>query len=526
MPASNVANTPSARVSGVLMHPTSLPGPHGSGDCGPAAYHFVDWLVAAGQQLWQILPLNPIGAGDSPYSSASALAGNPLLIDLSELHHQGWLDDAQMHLPSGMQTHAVNFPVVRAYRMTCLAAACSHFLTLSDTVQARADFRTFCEQQQSWLDDYSLFMALNDAHDGQPWCQWPSALARREPAALALAREQYSREVLFWQFCQWTFHRQWRQLKDYANSRGIRIVGDMPIFVAHHSADVWARPDLFLLQPSGMPSVVAGVPPDYFSATGQRWGNPLYDWPRHRKEHFAWWVQRLRGALRLVDSVRIDHFRGFAAHWEIPATESTAMRGRWRKGPGAALFKALADALGPLPVIAEDLGEITADVEALRRRLGFPGMRILQFAFGDDSANPYLPHRYARDSVVYPGTHDNDTTAGWWTQASEHERNFARAYLGVDGIKPGEPQDDEAVAMNWALIRAACASVADTAIVAMQDVLALPSTARMNMPGDGEGCWQWRLQWQQVQPHHADRLAALCRLYGRDPPLPVNPHTP
>ncbi len=505
-----------ARLSGVLLHPTCLPGPHGSGDCGPGAYHFVDWLVAAGQTLWQILPLNPIGAGNSPYASVSAFAGNPLLIDLSELHHLGWLDDAQMQQPPGMLAHSVDYAVVGAYRMRCLVAACDRFMALPVDMPMRRAFDGFCASQKDWLDDYGLFMALNDAHAGQSWCQWPPTLARREPTALAHARVEHRGAIVFWQFCQWSFQRQWAQLKAYANQRGIRIVGDMPIFVAHHSADVWAQPELFLLEADGMPSVVAGVPPDYFSATGQRWGNPLYDWRVHRQQKFDWWVRRLRSVLGLVDSVRIDHFRGFTGHWEIPASHPTAIHGRWRKGPGAALFRAVEQALGPLPVIAEDLGEITPDVEALRRRLGYPGMRILQFAFGDDSRNPYLPHRHARDSVVYPGTHDNDTSAGWWASASAHERDFARRYLDVIG--PDGVDDEDAVAMAAALVRAAIASVADTAIIAMQDVLSLPTSARMNTPGNAEGCWQWRMRWEQVLPHHAERLASLCRLYGRQPP--------
>ena len=497
------------RASGVLLHPTSLPGAHGSGDCGPSAYHFVDWLVAAGQQLWQILPLNGIGAGNSPYASSSAFAGNPLLIDLGELQQQGWLDAGEVAPVAGLQAQRVDFAVVMPYRMQRLAMAAQRFFELTLSDERRLAFDAFCRQQRHWLDDYSLFMTLHDVHGGQNWCQWQAALAQRDPEALANARTQHHDAVAFWQFCQWSFFRQWQLLKAYANARGVDIIGDVPIFVAHHSADVWAHRALFVLRADGQPSVVAGVPPDFFSATGQRWGNPLYDWGEHAKDHYEWWVQRLRTILQLVDVVRIDHFRGFAGYWEIPASEPTAIKGRWRRGPGAALFKAIDQALGALPVIAEDLGEITPDVEALRKRFNFPGMRILQFAFGGDTTNPYLPHLHQPDSVVYPGTHDNDTSVGWWMQAGEQERGFVRDYLDTDG---------EDIA--WTLIRAACASVADTSIVAMQDVLALPTASRMNTPGEAEGWWEWRLQWADVQPWHAARLAALCRLYGRDGPLP------
>ena len=494
------------RAAGVLLHPTSLPGPHGSGDCGPAAYHFVDWLVSAGQSLWQILPLNPIGAGNSPYASDSAFAGNPLLIDLQELQQQGWLLAEELQPVDGLSAEHVAYAQMRPYRMQRLALAERRFAALPAPHERRQQFGSFCAAHAHWLDDYSLFMALSEAHDYRSWTTWPDALVRREPQALATAAQAHAGRIGFWKFCQWSFFRQWLKLKAYANGRGVKIVGDVPIFIGHHSAEVWSHQSLFELGPDGKPTVVAGVPPDFFSATGQRWGNPLYRWEVHARSRFAWWVQRMRGVFELVDIVRIDHFRGFAGYWEIPSSEPTAVHGQWRPGPGAALFEAIAAALGPMPIIAEDLGVITPDVEALRRRFDFPGMRILQFAFGDDAGNSFLPHHHERDSVVYPGTHDNDTSIGWWAAAGEHEREFARAYLGCDG------QD-----MAWALIRACCASVADTAIVAMQDVLSLPTTARMNYPGQSEGWWQWRMHWSQVHDWHAQRLAALCRLYGRLP---------
>jgi 4-alpha-glucanotransferase len=494
------------RASGVLLHPTSLPGPHGSGDCGPAAYHFVDWLVAAGQSLWQILPLTPVGAGHSPYASNSAFAGNPLLVDLDELRQQGWLTPEEVAPAAGLLATRVDYGEVQPYRMQRLAWAAQRFFELPETDARRAEFRAFCDRHAGWLRDYSLFMALSEGHRHVVWCDWPEPLVRREPAALQAARREHAARVGFWEFVQWSFFRQWSGLRAYANRRGVQIVGDVPILIAHHSAEVWAHQALFELGEDGRPTVVAGVPPDFFSATGQRWGNPLYRWELHARDGFGWWVQRMRLIFELVDVVRIDHFRGFAGYWEIPASEPTAVKGQWRPGPGADLFKAINAALGPMPIIAEDLGVITPDVEVLRRRFQFPGMCILQFAFGGDPGNSFLPHHHECDTVVYPGTHDNDTSIGWWASAGEQERQFARAYLDTDGHD-----------MAWSLIRSACASVADTAVYAMQDVLSLPGDCRMNFPGQSEGWWEWRLQWSQVQDWHAQRLATLCRLYDRLP---------
>ncbi|MCD0421393.1 4-alpha-glucanotransferase [Rubrivivax sp. JA1024] len=493
------------RSSGILLHPTSLPGPHGSGDLGPAAYHFVDWLAGAGQQLWQVLPLGGIGPGDSPYMSPSAFAGNVLLIDLGELHTQGWLDAADIEATSGLFATHVDYGRVGAFRMERLARAAGRFAAAAGDEQREA-FDAFCESQRAWLDDYALFMALSEAHQGADWYDWAPGLALRRPGALSAARRTHAERIGFWRFCQWSFFRQWAQLRAYAARKGVKIVGDAPIFIAHHSADVWARPELFELDAEGRPTVVAGVPPDFFSATGQRWGNPLYRWSAHAAEGYAWWIERLRRTLELVDIVRIDHFRGFAAHWEIPAAEPTAVNGRWVPGPGAALFEAVQQALGTLPLLAEDLGVITPDVEALRRRFELPGMLILQFAFGGDAGNRYLPHHHEHDAVVYTGTHDNDTVAGWWAGASDAERHFARGYCGVDGHD-----------MPWTLIRAASMSVADTAIHPMQDVLGLGSEHRMNRPGAQEGCWRWRFQWHDVQPWHGRRLLEFSRLYGRLP---------
>ena len=493
------------RASGVLLHPTSLPGPHGSGDFGADARHFVDWLVAGGQRLWQILPLGGIGAGNSPYMSSSAFAGNVLLIDLADLQTQGWLEADDLTPPPALQAQRVDYAAVVPFRMARLERAAACFAR-DGTPPQRAALAEFVAAQRAWLDDYALFMALCEAHAWRDWCDWPPALAARQPAALAAARAEHAQRIHFWQFCQWVFFRQWLALKAYANERGVEIVGDAPIFIAHQSAEVWANQTLFELGPDGRPTVVAGVPPDYFSATGQRWGNPLYRWSEHAEDGYAWWVDRVRRTLELVDIVRIDHFRGFAGYWEIPASAPTAVLGRWVPGPGEALFKAIARALGPVPIIAEDLGVITPDVEALRKKFGFPGMRILQFAFAGDASDRFLPHNHENDTVVYPGTHDNDTVAGWWAGATDHERHFARGYLATDGHD-----------MPWTMIRAAMASVADTAVHPMQDVLALPTECRMNFPGQSEGWWAWRFQWSQVHPWHAGRLAELVRLYGRGP---------
>ncbi len=491
------------RASGILVHPTSLPGPNGSGDLGPAAYHFVDWLVSAGQRLWQILPLGGIGPGNSPYMSSSAFAGNVLLIDLQALQQAGWLDDSALVPAQGFADARLHFDVVVPWRMERLQRAAAGFAA-GATAADRKDFHDFCAQHASWLGDYALFMALADAHGWGLWCDWSPALARRDSDALAQARARHARAITFWQFCQWCFFRQWGRLREYARGRGIRIVGDTPIFVAYQSADVWVRPELFELDHDGRPQVVAGVPPDYFSATGQRWGNPLYRWDAHREEGYAWWTERVRRTFELVDIVRIDHFRGFADYWEIPAGEPTAVVGRWMPGPGAALFQAIEAALGALPIIAEDLGLITPDVDAMRRRFGLPGMRVLQFAFGGGNDNSYLPHMHDHNTVVYGGTHDNDTSIGWWARASEAERAHACDYLHTDGHD-----------IAWDLIRAACASVADTAIHLLQDVLELDGDSRMNLPGKESGYWEWRFAWEQVRPEHAARLKHLAALYGR-----------
>ncbi len=488
------------RRAGVVLHPTSLPGPHGSGDLGPNAYYFVDWLHSAGQTLWQTLPLGPVGPGNSPYMGSSAFAGNPMLVALEPLVASGWL--ARDHAPGDFDELRVDFARVLPWRLARLREAFAGF-TACANAQERQALAAWAAAQRHWLDDYALFMVLDQVHAPALWPQWPRSLAQRDVGALAEAANRYAHEIAFWTFVQWQFDVQWRALKAYAHGKGVHLVGDLPIFVAHHSADCWARPALYWLDAQGQPSGVAGVPPDFFSATGQRWGNPLYNWDAMHRDGYVWWLARVKRQLDLADIIRIDHFRGFVDYWEIPADEPTAIHGHWRAGPGAALFATLSDVLGPLPVIAEDLGIITPAVTALREQLGLPGMRVLEFAFSGDASHPFLPHNYAPDTVVYTGTHDNDTVVGWWANASDHERALARQYLGAE---VGE--------VHWALIRAAWMSVARLALCQFQDVLGLDGAHRLNTPGS-MGCWTWRFSWDWVGPQAGERLLRLSALAGR-----------
>ncbi len=503
------------RHSGILLHPTSLPGPHGSGDLGPAAFHFVDWLVAAGQTLWQILPLGGIGPGNSPYMSPSAFAGNELLIDQGRLRDAGWLTDADIAPDPLFKRERIDYALVRPFRMSRLRLAAERFFA-DPRKDAHRDFLAYCKDESDWLEDYALFMALDRklAPCGQVWQDLPPDLAQRKTTTLRETARSLAAECSFWKFCQWCFDVQWASLKRYANDRGVRIVGDMPIFVSAHSADVWAHQRLFDLDGQGRPRVVAGVPPDYFSATGQHWGNPLYRWTEHQKDGYQWWAERLRRTFKLCDMVRIDHFRGFESYWEIPAHAQTAIDGQWMPGPGSAFFTEMRKSLGfagsrnpgAFHIIAEDLGIITTKVTALRKAVGLPGMRILQFAFDGHSDNPYLPHNYESHTVVYTGTHDNDTTCGWWLSLQEQEKDYVRRYFGIDGHS-----------INWDFIRAASASVAAVSIVPFQDVLGLDSSARMNCPGRTDGSWEWRFSWDQTAPWHAERMAEMGRLHGRTP---------
>jgi 4-alpha-glucanotransferase len=495
------------RGAGILLHPTSLPGPFGIGDLGPAAYAWVDVLARARQTWWQVLPLGPTGYGDSPYQSASAFAGNPYLVSPELVARDGLVRPADLagaHFPADR----VDYGPVIDFKLRLLGRAWENFRA-GAAPALRPAFEEFCGRSRAWLDDFALFMALKDAHRGAHWHDWPHELVLREPAALAAARDRLRDAVEMHKFRQFLFFRQWGGLKRHANTWGIRLVGDAPIFVSGDSADVWANPHLFLLDGRRRPTVVAGVPPDYFSATGQLWGNPLYDWEALRRTHYAWWVARLRGLLEQVDRVRLDHFRGFEAYWAVPAGMPTAETGRWVKGPGKELFEALRAALGGLPLIAEDLGLITPAVEALRDELGLPGMRVLQFAFGDTPANPFLPHNYRRNTIAYTGTHDNDTTRGWYASLPEKQKDFVRRYLSRDGRD-----------IAWDFLRLAWSSVAGAAVAPLPDVLDLGSEARMNQPGRPAGNWGWRLRDGVLTDAVLGRLADLTELYGRAPAAP------
>ncbi len=493
------------RRSGILLHPTSLPGPFGSGDLGQFAYHFVDWLKAGKQTLWQMLPLVDIGVGNSPYMSPSAFAGNILLVDLEQLMGAGWLTKEELSPDISFDNSRVDYPTVTRFRLSRLRMAAERFFA-EKTVPAFGSFLRFCEEEANWLHDYALFRALDAKYTGtqEGWQNWPRPLAMREPSALREAEKTHDSDIRFWKFCQWCFHEQWLKLKNYANHHGVEIIGDLPLFVSLNSADVWSRPALFRLDSHGRPTVVAGVPPDKFSDTGQRWGNPLYDWDVIAADNYRWWSDRVAHMMKLYDMVRIDHFRGFAAYWEIPADAPTAITGQWRKGPGADFFHAMKKSLGSLNFIAEDLGVITPDVIELRKTFDFPGMRILQFAFDHNPENFYLPHNHEPDAIVYSGTHDNNTTRGWWDDACEHERDHARRYLSINGDW-----------IQWDLIRAALSSVSRYAIAPMQDILGLDASHRMNKPGQPTGSWEWRFTWDQLESWCTAYLAQMTHLYGR-----------
>jgi 4-alpha-glucanotransferase len=505
------------RASGVLLHPSSLPGPHGNGDLGPEAYAFVDFLAQAGQRWWQMLPVNPVGPGFSPYSGVSAFAGSFLLISLRGLLDEGLLEPQEiaLELPA---SHA-SYDAAGELRAAVLRRAYTRFhANPSGYAAALAEFR---ERSKFWLPDYALFMALRHANARLPWTEWAPELARHEPEALRMAGLALSHELAFFEFEQFMFDRQWRALRSYAASKGVGLIGDAPIFIAHDSADVWGNQGSFRLDVSGQPTVVSGVPPDYFSQTGQRWGTPLYRWKRLAQTGYRFWIERFRTLVERFDVIRLDHFIGFARYWEIPAAELTAVNGRWVRGPGDDLFDVTRRELGSLPFIAEDLGLVTAKVHALRKRHGMPGMRILQFAFGGEPGeNSFLPHHYPRRCVAYTGTHDNETTVGWYDdpgqiegsrtpEAASRERAAARAYL-YGGFSSDEP-------FHWAMVRALWASVANTAIVPVQDLLGLGPEARMNRPGIAEGNWTFRLSQGALTPALASQLHALTATYARLP---------
>jgi len=491
---------------GILLHPTSLPARGGIGDLGPAAYEFVEFLAAARQGLWQVLPLGPPGKGNSPYSATSAFAGNPLLISLERLADRGWLEPDRLEsLPDAVS--AIDYDQVRAAKLPLLREAAANFLS-QPRPQEHERFRRFCRENSAWLDDFVLFDVLRQLYRTENWNRWPRELARRQPEALDNARRGLARELEVARVIQFAFCEQWRALHRRCMELGIKIIGDVAIFVSYNSADVWTHPDLFHLGDDLEPYVVAGVPPDAFSETGQRWGSPLYRWDVLKGRGYDWWVERMRASLAICDIVRLDHFLGFYHYWEIPASEPTAMHGRWVEGPRDDLFHALRQALGALPIIAEDLGLITEEVRALRQRLGLPGMRVLQFGFGNRGAHIYLPHQFEPNTVVYTGTHDNDTTLGWWQHASDQERCHASAYLGQD-----------AHGMNWAFIRAAQASLANLCLVPLQDVLGLGSEARMNVPSRPDGNWTWRFQPGALTRELASRLATIAEVSDRCGPI-------
>ncbi len=488
-----------------MLHPTSLASPHGIGDLGAEARRFVDFLAAAGQKLWQVLPLGPTGYGDSPYQCFSAWAGNPLLISLERLVEQGFLDASALDGAPQFPQDRVDFERLIPWKTAGLESA-----------RHGPGFEAFCEANRHWLDDFTLFVALKAHHQGAAWTKWEPDARDRDPKAIARWRDQLARQIDSQQLLQFVFFEQWRELREYARARGVRIMGDLPIYVAHDSADVWANRQYFRLDAQGNPTVVSGVPPDYFSKTGQLWGNPIYRWDMLAADGYRWWLDRFRATFEMVDMIRLDHFRGFEAYWEIPATEPTAVNGRWVKGPGAELFRAAKAKLGELPLVAENLGVITPEVEAIREEFGFPGMAVLQFAFGTDPQAPtFRPHNYPREVVAYTGTHDNDTTVGWWrsqgsgdsTRTDEdirRERDFAMRYLNTDGSE-----------IHWTFIRTLMASVANTVIVPLQDVLGLGTEARMNQPATLGGNWRWRYRPGALQPEFAQRLRELEELYER-----------
>ncbi len=505
---------PLDRSSGVLLHISSLDSAGGIGDFGPAAYAFADFLQAGKQRLWQVLPLNPVGYGSSPYSSISAFAGNPFFISFELLVADGWVlpEELEQYVAeTGTHPERVAFEEVRVAKMPLLERAATRFLARRTTA-AQAEYEAFCAANASWLEDYVLFNVLRREYASAAWTTWPEEIARREPSALAGLRERLADALAIERVLQFFFEQQWQALRRYCLARDIRVVGDVAIFVSFDSADVWTNPEIFELRDDLSPIRVAGVPPDYFSATGQRWGNPLYRWDLLTERQFDWWVERIRRAHAMYDIIRLDHFRGFEAYWSIPAEEETAVRGEWVKAPGAELFARLDQALGPIPFIAEDLGLITPEVDALRQQFGYPGMRILQFGFGNRGAHNYLPHRFEPNTVVYTGTHDNNTTAGWWADgALEEEKRWVRVFTGAG----------ESDSIVWPLIRAAAESVADTCIFPLQDVLELGSEARMNTPAEANDNWSWRVTRGAIRKEHAERLAALTELTDRDGVLPA-----
>lgn len=499
---------PFPRSSGILLHPSSFPSRFGIGDLGLEAYDFIDFLKNSHQQYWQVLPLGPTGYGNSPYMCYSAMAGNYFLISPEKLLEEGLLIESDLADLPDFPADYVDFQEVIPVKVNLLIKACEEFKTKATLTQKQA-FTKFCTDKGYWLNNYALFMALKDAQNGAGWHNWEPELAKREPAALAAMEQELAAEIFYYKFVQYEFFRQWSELKNYANENGVEIIGDIPIYVAHDSADVWANPEIFALdEETGAAALMAGVPPDYFSATGQLWGNPVYNWERLQQEDFHWWIQRVESLLGYLDLVRIDHFRGLESFWVVPQGETTAINGRWVEAPGDAFFSLLNEKLGTLPIIAEDLGIITPEVEELRDKYGLPGMKILHFAFDSGPENPYLPYNYNSPNwVVYTGTHDNDTTVGWFNRRSLQEQARVTRYLGCSS----------GYGIHWDLIRLAMSCVANQAIFPLQDILGLGSEAKMNMPGEAEGNWAWRFQPGMLTEEIAERLKFFTETYGRQP---------
>ena len=495
------------RGSGILLHLSSLPAEFGIGDLGPKAFRFVDLLVQSKQSYWQILPLNPtdLHSGSSPYRSSSAFAGNPLFISPEILRQQGWIDAVDLEEGRSLPRHQVDYPAVVRCKRFLLNKAFSRFVERGESCQG---YERFLAENATWLEDFALFAALRRHFVEKPWWEWPPPLRDRQPEALARARGDLAESINRECFIQYLFFSQWDKLRGYCHEKGVHIIGDMPIYVAHDSCDIWSHGNLFKLDERGMPLFVAGVPPDYFSATGQLWGDPVYDWPAHRGSGYQWWLSRIKQNLRLVDTVRIDHFRGFAAYWEIPAGEQTAVHGRWAPGPGDDFFATLRQRFRKLPLIAEDLGIITPDVSELMERFELPGMKVLLFAFDESlPRSPYIPHNHVRNCLVYTGTHDNNTVRGWFEdEASTENRKRLFDYLG---------RSVGAEEVSWEMIRLALMSVADVAILPAQDVLGLGSEARMNRPSIPFGNWQWRVEKKLITPEVAAKLGHLTELFGR-----------
>lgn len=498
------------RSSGILLHPTSFPSLDGIGDLGPQAYYWIDFLKSSGCSVWQILPLGPTGYGDSPYQAFSAFAGNPYLISSTIMLDEGLLSPDDLSDRPKFPEHKIDYGAAIQWKLTILNRAYKNYK--NEPSELEEEFDNFRRHNAGWLPDFSLFMSIKETENGRSWIEWPEPLRKRDPKSLHEFSIKYRTLIEQHAFRQFLFFRQWLNLKKYANSNGITIVGDIPIFASMDSADVWSNPELFYLDEEGHPTVVSGVPPDYFSPTGQLWGNPLYKWSEHEKTGFEWWIKRVKSTLVMADLIRLDHFRGFCGYWEVPAGEPTAIRGRWVQGPGELFLNKLRESLGNLPLIAEDLGEITQDVVDLRDSFDLPGMRIFQFGFSDDARNLFLPHNYITNCIAYTGTHDNDTAIGWYQTTSENEQDFARRYLSTDGSD-----------ISWKMVSCLWSSVAVYAIAPLQDLLSLGTDARMNFPGHAEGNWSYRFKSTDLTPDLAFRILDLNRIYNRIPSLNIQP---